>query len=371
VTFKHLFNRFLTAEPNRLHFAAHSHHPWPDVSYEAQIRYWEDSARLMDDKWDLVFGELIPDLRRRIALILVLPDPNTLVFAPNTHELITRVFSCLRPPVRIVTTDAEFHSFNRQARRWEQAGLAAVTRIAAEPFDTFRQRMAEAVDQADLVYLSEVFFDSGYVVTDLSTVIGDSPKHAFVVIDGYHAFMARPVDLSTIADRVFYIAGGYKYAMSGEGACFMHCPPGYGERPIDTGWFAGFSDLFGRGDDVPYGSGGDRFWGATFDPSGLYRMQAVLKMLEGEGLGPASIHAHAASLQQQFLSADIARWELIPAPDQPRGNFLTFRTPEAEAIYERLHTARVITDFRGDRWRVGFGIYHDPAEVDRLVKLLQ
>ena len=43
-------------------------------------------------------------------------------------------------------------------------------------------------------------------------------------------FMARPTDLSDIADRAFYLAGGYKYAMAGEGCCFLHCPPDYGPR---------------------------------------------------------------------------------------------------------------------------------------------
>ena len=31
------FARFLTADPARLHVAAHSHHPWPDVTRAAQI----------------------------------------------------------------------------------------------------------------------------------------------------------------------------------------------------------------------------------------------------------------------------------------------------------------------------------------------
>ena len=47
------------------------------------------------------------------------------------------------------------------------------------------------------------------------------------MIDGYHGFMALPTDFAAIAGRAFYLAGGYKYAMAGEGVCFMHCPPGY------------------------------------------------------------------------------------------------------------------------------------------------
>jgi len=69
------------------------------------------------------------------------------------------------------------------------------------------------------------------------------PDETFIVIDGYHGFMARPTDLSKVDDRVFYVGGGYKYAMAGEGVCFLHCPPGYGLRPRDTGWFAEFGTL--------------------------------------------------------------------------------------------------------------------------------
>ena len=59
---KDLFTRFLGVEPDRLHFAAHSHHPWPDASLEGQRRYWLDSAAEMDRKWDRILGEL-PQLR--------------------------------------------------------------------------------------------------------------------------------------------------------------------------------------------------------------------------------------------------------------------------------------------------------------------
>ena len=47
-----LFSRFLG--DGRLHFAAHSHHPWPDVTFDAHQRAWLDAAELMDDKWERV-----------------------------------------------------------------------------------------------------------------------------------------------------------------------------------------------------------------------------------------------------------------------------------------------------------------------------
>ncbi len=232
---KRLFRRFLEADKDRLHFAAHSHHPWPDVTFEAHMRAWEDAARLMDDKWDTIFGRIIPEIRIRISTMLNLPDPGSLVFAPNTHEFVVRLFSCLEPPVRIVTTDAEFHSFDRQVRRWEEARLAEVVRVQSEPFDTFPDRIRSAVREAGMVYLSQVFFDSGYVVQNLEAIVAEAPEDSFFVVDGYHAFMALPTALDRMSGRVFYLGGAYKYAMAGEGACFMHCPPGFGERPVDTG----------------------------------------------------------------------------------------------------------------------------------------
>ncbi len=114
------FSRFLESEPGRLHFAAHSHHPWPDISYEAHQRAWIDASEMMDDKWDHIFGELMPRAKSRIADVIGLNGGETLTFAPNTHELAVRLFSCIEPPVRVLTTGSEFHSVTRQARRWER-----------------------------------------------------------------------------------------------------------------------------------------------------------------------------------------------------------------------------------------------------------
>ena len=365
------FSRFLGAAPDRLHFAAHSHHPWPDVSYEAQLRAWEDAARLADDKWEHVFATLLPRVRDRIASVIGAETGDSIVFATNTHELLVRLFSCFDPPVRVLSTDAEFHSFTRQSRRWEEEGLAIVDRVAAEPFDTFPGRFtAEARSGAhDLIFVSQVFFDSGFVVPDIDRIVSSvSEQRAFVVVDGYHAFMARPVDIGAIQDRAFFLAGGYKYAMSGEGACFMHCPPGYGPRPVNTGWYAGFGQLeSGVGNEIGYGEDGSRFAGATFDPSGVYRMDAVLGWLAEEEVGPAEIHGHARALQEHFLAG--LGWEpaLVPPTAVVRGNFLTFESDDAAGSYRKLHERGVITDYRGNRLRIGFGVYQDSDDVDRLL----
>ncbi|HEV7862927.1 MAG TPA: aminotransferase class V-fold PLP-dependent enzyme [Acidimicrobiia bacterium] len=369
------FSRFLGAVPGRLHVAAHSHHPWPDITFEAQQTAWLDAARLMDDKWDEVFGTVLPEAAGHIAGRLGLSDPAAIGFAPSTHALVMRLLSCLSPPVRILTTDAEFHSFARQAARLEEDGLAAVERVTAEPFGTFPERFAAAAGRGghDLVYLSQVFFNSGYVVPDLAGLVAAVPDpEALVVIDGYHGFMALPTDLSPIEGRAFYLAGGYKYAMAGEGACFAHCPSGYAERPRDTGWFAGFAGLSAASPGkVAYAPGGGRMLGATLDPTGLYRLNAVQRWLDGLGVTVADIHAHVRGLQDRFLAAG-PHPELVPSEAAgERGHFLTFRLPGAAEVLADLHAAGVIADSRDDRLRIGFGLYHGDDDIAELVRRLR
>jgi selenocysteine lyase/cysteine desulfurase len=285
-------------------------------------------------------------------------------------------------PVRVLTTDGEFHSWRRQIERLAEEGLVDATVIPAEPFASLGERLMEAArqDAFDLVYVSQVLFGSSYVLTHLENLVDAlSAPGRLVAIDGYHGFLARPTDLGRIAGRAFYLAGGYKYAMAGEGCCFMHCPPGFAPRPRNTGWFASFGTLTARQDGVPYPEDGGRFMGATFDPSGLYRMRAVLRWLEAEGLDANIIHAHALALQERFMAAmadrPVAPFSaenlVVPLAEPARGNFLTFADPDAPSWYKRLHAAGIVTDIRGDRLRLGFGLYQNAGDVDRLVERLR
>jgi len=190
--------------------------------------------------------------------------------------------------------------------------------------------------------------------------------------------MALDTDLSDIQDRVFYISGGYKYAMSGEGCCFIHVPDGYAQRPRNTGWYAEFGALGNdKSGDVRYGSDAMRFWGATFDPSGLYRMNSVLQKLASENIGIHDIHNHVVNLQSYFLKklgmleSSMLNEDMLVIHDQNnRGHFLTFETKDASALQHSMEQQNIITDHRGHRLRFGFGIYQDNDMIDELMKRL-
>lgn len=383
MSFKPLFSKSLAAAPQRLHFAAHSHHLWPDASFEGQVQCWEDAARLADRKWDRVMGEIWPGAQARVAAELGSNDPSAIVFASNTHDLLVRlVAACPRrqgQPLRILTSDGEFHSARRQFARWAEEGVVQLSRVAAEPFDDFAGRFLEKArsEPFDLALVSHVLFGSGRLFDEAAALAALArPEGPWVAIDGYHAFMALPSPIDGgIAASAFYIGGGYKYAMAGEGMGFMHCPPGFGDRPLITGWYAEFGDLTAPpGSEVGYRSDALRFMGATFDPSALYRFNAIQAMLEEHGITTDRVAARTASLQSMMIErlqqTALGEAELLNPPGNGhQARFLAFRSPSARHWCARLMEFECITDVRGDVLRIGFGLYHDEEDVDQFAAL--
>ena len=382
MSFKALFSRSLGADPTRLHFASHSHHLWPDASFDGQVEAWNDAARLADRKWDKIMGEVWPEAQGHVVRELGTGQPNAIVFSSNTHDFLVRLVTAAprkAGPLRVLTTDGEFHSARRQFARWAEEGWITLDRIDAEPFDTFSDRLLREAQTGDhdLILVSHVLFGSGRTFDRIEELAAlGRPEGPWVVIDGYHAFMAldRPFG-EPVARTAFYLGGGYKYAMAGEGCAFMHAPPGFGPRPPITGWFAEFEDLSLPPGSVGYARDATRFLGATFDSSGLYRFNAVQRMLAQLDLTTANVSRHVERMQRQLLDGiserALARAELLnPLDNRPHARFLAFRSPDAQRWYAELKAQNCITDVRGDVLRIGFGIYQDDSDVERLVTLL-
>ena len=381
MSFKPLFAKSLAAAPGRLHFAAHSHHLWPDASFDGQVECWEDAAAQADHKWDKIMDGVWPEAKAHVAAELGSGDPSAIVFASNTHDFLIRLAAaCPRrngSALRVLTSDGEFHSARRQMARWTETGEVALTTVAAEPFDDFSERFLAAAEVGghDLVLVSQLLFNSGRLFDRAAELAALArPDGPWVVIDSYHAFMAIDAPISpAVAASAFVLGGGYKYAMAGEGMGFMHCPPGFGERPPITGWFAEFGELTAPpGSSVGYTRDAMRFMGATFDASALYRFNAIQRMLKEHGITTARVAARVASLQAQLLEgiagSALGQAELLNSlTDGPHARFLAFRDGRAQRWCAELDSKGIVTDVRGDVLRIGFGLYHDEEDVEALV----
>lgn len=382
MSFKNLFSKSLASGGDRLHVAAHSHHLWPDASFYAQVEAWDDAAHLADRKWDKVMGHVWPEAQAEVAAELGTGDPSAIVFSSNTHDFVVRLAAaCPRQEpgrLRVLTSDGEFHSARRQFARWAEDEWLVEEKVAAEPFDDFAERFLADARRGDhdLIFVSHVLFGSGRIVDILEELAAlarsDGP---WVVIDGYHSFMALEAPLPpALGAKLFFLGGGYKYAMAGEGLGFMHCPPEFGPRPPITGWYAEFGDLKAPPGGVGYTSDGMRFMGATFDPTVFYRFNAVRRMLRAEGLTTADISAQVAALHNltvdALASTALGRAELLnPLDGKPHARFLALRSSNAPRWQKELLDRGCVTDVRGDVLRIGFGLYHDPADIDRLAAI--
>ena len=373
------YSRFRVAE--RLLLTGHSHQAWPDVGFEAQAESWLDAARYVDDKWEHAFNRAE---RVKAGFGRLLGEPGaTIGLAGNTHELVVRLISALplaaRP--RLVTTDGEFHTIRRQLDRLSEEGIEVV-RIAESPLEDVAARLAKAIDgRTALVLVSAVFFDSGRIAQGLRQVAAACRRHgAGLLVDAYHALNVVPFSIAAedLSDA-FVVGGGYKYCQLGEGNCFLRIPPDCDLRPVITGWFSEFTALTSREREgrTTYGTGGDRFAGATYDPASHYRAARVFDFFAEQGLTPALLR-EVSQHQIGVLAAGFDGLGLDPAIiDRDRsaslsefGGFLALRSPHAARITAGLHRRGVMVDARGDAIRFGPAPYLSDRQLGDAMGLL-
>lgn len=372
------YGRFL--RDDRILLSGHSHQAWPDVAREAQLQAFDDAAALVDDKWGRVF-ELQADVGRRINQRMQLGADDPIAFGESSHQVVYRLLSCfpLAQRPRVVTSTGEFHSLYRQLARLSEDGLDVVW-VDKGPRESLVDRMIEAVTPGTaMVALSAVLFEDGWVVEGLDRLITHAKRVGAVpLVDAYHAFNCVPLDFGPDADAVFVTAGGYKYAGVGNGLCWLRTPPDCTLRPSYTGWFADFESLAQPrrvGEPVAYGPGGQRFAGATFDASALYRAKAVLDHWDHFELDVPALAAEYRRQTRRIIelldAAGLGERVLSSRDDARRGGFVTVRFSQAQAIVAALRERGVFVDARGERLRLGPAPYVTDDEIERGVAALE
>lgn len=357
--------------------AAHSHHFWPDCTLDATQKAWEDAAKYSDQKWDKILNFVLPKTQNLIAKILNLSHPEQIAFAPNTHELLSRVLSCFlgQKKIKILTTNCEFHSFRRQLDRIKEFKQVEVIEVDAEDIN-FEQKFLDHISKdLDLIFVSQVFFNTGKVLSlkTIEQIAAQKQKQTIFCLDGYHGFCAVNTDLSSVEDDVYYLSGGYKYAQAGEGMCFMTIPKSCELRPVYTGWFADFSALESSSDKVNYSKDGFRFWGSTQDLTCLYRFNSVWEMFFEAGIDIEKVDKYIKSLQTQFINNLSIKNKIMNKDISNLGHFFTWQLSspqQAIEVHQWLKGQGVLTDVRNERLRFGFGLYLDQDDISKVQQIL-
>ncbi|HMY17589.1 MAG TPA: aminotransferase class V-fold PLP-dependent enzyme [Polyangium sp.] len=370
-TFREGYGRFVTDD--RILLTGHSHQAWPDVARHAMVEAFDDAARFVDDKWGNAVFPKMATVGGRILERLGFPQTDAITFGKSTHELVTRLLSCfpLSSKTTIVTTTGEFHSLYRQLSRLSEEGVRVVW-VDGSDRQTLADRLIEAiVPGVSLVAFSGVFFGDAFVLPRIGEIAQRAMDvGAIPLVDAYHAFNVVPLEWGPVRDKLFVTAGGYKYAQMGEGICFLRVPADTTLRPMDTGWFADFPALERERDGkIEYGPRGERFSGATFDPTPFYRADAVLRHFDSFGLTVEQLREISLRQTKRILDvlddAGLGGQVVSPRLDERRGGFVAIRCAQAPNVVARLRARGVFSDARNDVLRLGPAPYLYDEEIDR------
>lgn len=382
---KHFANTIAHHHDNLL-FQAHSHHLWPDCAYDAMNSYTELVQKKLDLKWDYIFESLIPEAQAIIALMLNWKHKNLIAFGTNTHELIIRYLSGLfefNKKINIVTTSYEYHSARRLFQNLEHFNWINLKVINTEEKNSLAEVKKLLTNlptkNVNVCFISQCSFLSAYThaETDLIELAKNFPTTHFL-IDAYHSFAARLLNYTDAPDNLSLIAGGYKYAMSGEGICFlaMNSHEGFHE-PVFNGWLAEFSSINAYNDTTAFmeTTGFWKMMGATFDPIGLFRFVKIWHYWETQHIDPNLIRNHVMQLQNVFverLDPKVLSL-LLRFPTFNQGNFYSFNLPKnknAKNLVKLLQDKKVFVDSRGQYLRFGFSPYIDLADVKKVCTII-
>jgi kynureninase len=375
------YSRFRVAD--RLLLTGHSHQAWPDVARQAQLEAYDDAAELVDGKWDRAFARA-DDVRAGFRRLLCDPG-GAIALGASTHDVLVRFLSALDITGRrrrLVTSTGEFHTLRRQLARLAEAGVE-VEWVVAEPAASLADRMADAVDERTAaVLVSAVLFETARVVPHLGGLATACRRTGTeLLVDAYHALGVVPFPIHDLGlSDAWVVGGGYKYLQLGEGNCFLRLP-GHadGLRPVVTGWYADFDTLPDpvRPDPVAYGPGGQRFAGATYDPTSHYRAARVFGFFGEQGLTPHLLHGsyrHQLEVLARGFDALGVADEVITrdraSPLSDFGGFLALRTADAAALQAALRDRGVSADSRGRTLRFGPAPYLSDGQLGAAIGIL-
>ncbi|MPY21325.1 kynureninase [Shewanella sp. YLB-07] len=368
----------------RILLSGHSHQAWPDVAKQGLLKCFDDAAKHIDDKWQAAFekADRVRDFYRR----LLGERDAQIALGASTHELLLRFLSDLscfkRPanrPIKIVTTDGEFHSLRRQLNRLKALNIE-IEVVPVQPSASLAERIIDKLDdKTDAVMVSAVFFGTSEIFKDVGVVAKAAASlNIPCLVDAYHALNVVPFNLSLWQlDSAFVVAGGYKYCQAGEGNCMMRIPHNYQGSPIITGWFAEFDVLDQAPGKVGFGPGQSAFAGSTYDPVSHYRGAEVFDFFEAQNLSDTKLRE--ISQQQitqlwQGIEAMGLSNDCLALPSHTMANnagFLSLTTAKASDWVSQLAERGILCDSRGNQLRFGPAPYVTKAQLEQALNVVE
>lgn len=359
-----LFSRAL-APGLPIYLANHSLGRPPDRVFDDVGRTLEAWTRKQGEAWDdwLASRERF---RALTAQLVGAPSGNSIVPKTSAAQGLRAVLNSFNPPIRVVTTDAEFDSIDFVLRVYRERGRIELVTVPAET----QALVAALRERTDLVVVSTVLFRTGEIVAGIDQLIAAAHSTgAKVLLDVYHHAGVLPLDLAAL-NADFAIGGSYKYTRGGPGACWLYVHPHWhGLRTLDTGWFAKENPFsYERPDPPRFAAGGDAWLEST--PPVLAPVQALAGLEFTLAVGAGRLRAWHLPQKQRFAALLAERGIRADGAGAEFGAFLSVRHADATRLSRELSARGVKTDARGDRLRLCADLLNRDEELMRAAEAL-
>jgi selenocysteine lyase/cysteine desulfurase len=285
------------------------------------------------------------DRARAVFARLVKTRPEQVAIGSTVSGLVGLVAASLPAGTRVVVPDIEFTS--TLFPFMVQPELDVITVAPAQ--------LAEAIDETvGAVAFSAVQMSTGEVA-DVEAILAAAEAHdVLTLIDATQAVGWLPVDANRFD---FLVAAGYKWLLSPRGTAWLTVAPERLESvlPTQAGWFAG-DDVHKAYIGPPLRLASDA---RRLDTSpAWFSWVGALPALELlEAVGVEAIHEHDVGLANRCRAAmgmDPGNSAIVTLPGR------------ADALSE----AGIQAAQRGDLVRIGFHLYNDEEDADRVVDVL-
>ena len=333
-----------------------------------------DAARLADEKWDQIFGELIPTraarasraswpcpIRRDRVRAEHARFPSSPVLGPAVDRPARASHDRRRVPLRDAPVRAAGGRPPGRRASGSRPSRSTVFRALREP----RPQRGH-----DLVFVSQVFFNSAATAAISRRSSPPFPIHdTLIVIDGYHGFMALPTDLSRRRRRACSIlraATNTPWRGRAPASCIARramrrgraTPAGSRRsaryRRADAAFpTATTAPASSARPSIRPGSTGSRRFSTGSTRSASPSRRSTRTPRRSAAL-PAAEISRLRPLKRRALS---------PRGDPPVGTSSPSRRRAPRPSTSDLLHGASITDVRGHRIRFGFGCYHTADEI--------
>jgi cysteine desulfurase/selenocysteine lyase len=311
---------------------------------------------------------------RALAAGLLHASPEEIAFLGSTSDGLNLAAHCL--PIasgdNVILCDMEFpanvYPWLNLQRRGVEVRVVPHDRGGLTP-----ERLAAYLDgRTRVVTVSSVQFLSGFRADLPALGRLCHQAGAFVVVDAIQSLGVVPMDVRAAGVDIL-AANGAKWLMAPIGITIL-----YVRRELIEQLQPAYAYYRAVVRPEPYlhydwtlVDDARRFEPSSPNVVGLYGLRAALSLLLEVGI--ERIQAHVLDLTDRLLAGLEAQGKeiLTPRERQRRAGIVTCRTADVARDYERLKEARVLISQREGYLRISPHFYNVPAEIDRLLEILE